>query len=498
MKKQDLTSIGLSREQEQQVLKRYIIYSIIITLFYGLLAISNYIINHDTVYLYSFIATVVISAIFGSYFIIKNHLFAKNYITIIFSLTTIFSFYSFNGITGLFTIDFVNIVIFTFIIFNIKSLLRYGVFFFLLLGSLTIIQLFDLITFRERIFYFNEKVDAAIFVFSRLILTINMILYLKSRYNVERINLMKKNVAFENLTNKLKLTNKELKVQNEEVNRQKKFIDQQNYQLKTIQQELIEANNSLENRIFVRTEELVNVNTKLKKTLKQLDQFVYSASHDLSAPLKSILGLVHIARLEDKNNNSFEHLKYIEKSILKQEKVIKDLLQYSRNNKNEIVYSTINLRRLINDLISDLSFYPGFDEIEFKTDLAIDQIVFDESRLVMILNNLLNNAIKYRDQDKEQCHVILTSQKSNGKLIFEVKDNGLGISKNHETKIFDMFYRANEASDGSGLGLFIVAEAVEKLNGTITVKSEEKTGSTFTLKFQYEEDKEPIKTISEN
>ena len=154
-----------------------------------------------------------------------------------------------------------------------------------------------------------------------------------------------------------------------------------------------------------------------------------------------------------------------------------------------MTYSAIDLKKLINEVISNLKFYPGIEEVEIKTDLAVDQIVFDQPRLHTILDNLLNNAIKYRDRDKEHRFIKITSRNIKGALIFEIKDNGLGISNDQQSKIFDMFYRANEASDGSGLGLFIVAEAVEKLNGTITVKSKEKFGSTFTLKFKYAEDK---------
>ena len=151
---------------------------------------------------------------------------------------------------------------------------------------------------------FNEPLDNAIFILTRLILTVNMILYLKARHNAERLELMRKNDEFEKLTKELQSTNKDLIHQNKEVNRQKKLIDHQNEKMKMFQEELIEANNTLEDRIHIRTEELVNVNTKLKKTLRQLDQFVYSASHDLSAPLKSILGLVNVAKLENKNRRS--------------------------------------------------------------------------------------------------------------------------------------------------------------------------------------------------
>lgn len=479
----DLSSIGLSEAHEQKVIRRYVLLSIIITLFYALLTFRDLIIHSNTESIFVLISSLIIAAIFASYFLIKNHLIAKNYITLIFSIAVLFSFFSYGGISGLFIIDLINTLIFTFIVFNTHSLIRYSVFYLLLFGLPVLLQMLGLITFRSPIIYINETIDPVIFILTRLILTINMILYLKSRHNAERIELIRKNEDFEKLTSQLKTTNEELISQNNEVNRQKKLIDHQNDQLKMFQQDLIETNNSLEDRIQIRTEELVNVNNKLKKTLKQLDQFVYSASHDLSAPLKSILGLVHIAKLENKNNNSHEHLNYIEKSIFKQEKVIKDLLQYSRNNKNDITSTPIELSKLIEDVISELSYYPGFDQVKIDTNLEIDQILFDEPRLHMIINNLLSNAIKYRDVDKETSFINIASQILDDHWEIEVEDNGVGIEKDQQSKIFDMFYRANEASDGSGLGLFIVAEAVEKLNGNIKVQSKINFGTKISIRF---------------
>jgi signal transduction histidine kinase len=227
----------------------------------------------------------------------------------------------------------------------------------------------------------------------------------------------------------------------------------------------------------------LEVNQKLKKTLRELDKFVYNASHDLSAPLKSILGLVHIARLEKDKNHLNEHFDYIEKSINKQERVINDLIRYSRNSKNEVSVKNINLSKLVDEALSELKYYPGFDEVKIFKKLKLDCVLTDESRLQVVLNNLLSNAIKYRDRDKNICEIIISSSTENGQWVLEIEDNGQGIGIGESKKIFDMFYRANECSDGSGLGLFIVAETVEKMNGTIEVKSQLSKGSIFTLRF---------------
>ena len=479
----DLSGIGLSIEQERLVIRSYLIYSIIITSFYAILTARNILLKSNPEDPQLLIGTLILIGIFCSYFLLKNHLFAKNYITIIFSLVAGLSFFSFKGITGLFTIDLINVIIFTFIIFNIKSLVRYGIYYLLLFSGLIMIQLNDFIPMSENVVYFNTKIDAIIFVITRLILTVNMILYMKYRHNIERLKLIQINTDYEKLTDQLKLTNDELKTQNEETTRQKKLIDDQNKKLKKVQQEIRDTNDALEERILIRTEELINVNKKLKKTLTELDRFVYSASHDLSAPLKSILGLVHVAQLEDTSCQLTEHFSYIKKSIQKQDKIIKNLIQYSRNNRNTIVITKIDLDLLIDDVLSELRFYPGYKELKIQKKLSVGHITTDESRIRTITNNLLSNAIKYRDQNKTDPYIKITTRKENGSWELEVEDNGQGIGNEEKSKIFDMFYRANEFSDGSGLGLFIVAEAVEKLNGSIQVKSRLEEGSIFTMSF---------------
>jgi signal transduction histidine kinase len=246
---------------------------------------------------------------------------------------------------------------------------------------------------------------------------------------------------------------------------------------------LEETNNSLEERILARTEELISVNEKLKKTLADLDRFVYSASHDLSAPLKSILGLVQIAKLENKDKLLHDHFNHIERSINKQEIVINNLIQFSRNSRNEPMETQVDLDFLLKEMVNELKYYPGFNTVEWNIDLSVVQVVGDEARLRMILNNLLSNAIKYQDPGKKRSFINISSKTRENFWSLTVTDNGQGISEEEIDKIFTMFYRANEQSDGSGLGLFIVAEAVEKMNGTIKVASKLGEGSTFTVNF---------------
>lgn len=282
----------------------------------------------------------------------------------------------------------------------------------------------------------------------------------------------------------LQSINKELVSQNEEVVKQKDFIDSQNSQLAKVQEELKMANLTLEEKIKIRTKELVESNRTLDKTVKELDRFVYSASHDLSAPLKSVLGLVNIAKLDDKGGNLQVHLNYIEDSIIKQENVIKNLIQYSRNARQAVKPESINLFNLVNQVILDLRYLPGSDRVDMTNNLAEGEvIVTDEQRMKMVLNNLLSNGIKYQDRNNNDSFVKIDLTKDTSSWRLMVEDNGQGIAEDQQRKIFDMFHRANEQSEGSGLGLFIVMEAVERLGGKISVKSSLNKGSVFELEF---------------
>ncbi len=309
--------------------------------------------------------------------------------------------------------------------------------------------------------------------------------YRKRQLILERL-VEEKNKEITCQNEELLSNNEELLTQNEEINKQKEYIGNQNKELTIIHEELKQSNSTLEERVKLRTIELKETNQKLNKTVKELDRFVYSASHDLSAPLKSILGLVNIAKLENKNSNLEIHLKYIEDSINKQERVIKSLIQYSRNSRQEIIIKPLNIYNLVEQILLDLKYMPGSAQVEIIVDVDKEMTINnDELRMKMILNNLLNNGIKYSDRDKKDSFVHVKMTLKENSWLLSVKDNGLGIAENQKGKVFDMFYRATEESDGSGLGLFIVKEAVDRLEGNISLESTLKEGSFFELEFPY-------------
>lgn len=220
-------------------------------------------------------------------------------------------------------------------------------------------------------------------------------------------------------------------------------------------------------------------NQELKKLNSELDKFVYSASHDLRAPLSSILGLVNVARLEQPQNRDL-YLNLIEKSINKLDQFIKDIIDFSRNARLDLVREEINFDLLIQGVLDEMKYMDENNRI-LRTIKVIGQGPFysDSRRLVIIFNNLVSNAIKYHNANVENPFIEIRVEHESHRVKITVSDNGSGVGPEHLDNIFKMFYRATESSKGSGLGLYIVHETVEKLSGTVQVKSVLGQGSSF-------------------
>ncbi len=263
---------------------------------------------------------------------------------------------------------------------------------------------------------------------------------------------------------KVKSQNLELSDQNEQILKQSKQIQRINKELKLAHEELQTINSELDDRVRDRTAELV-------KTNEELDRFVYSASHDLSAPLKSILGLVNIAKIENKNSSLDQHFELIEKSIEKLEEVINSLTQFSRNAGHEIIKKEFTLQDLVKEVLDEHRAFIQLANADIQLNFNPEtKIKSDYLRLKIIFSNLISNALKHTKKDQNP-HIEISFKRSGPNDVITVKDDGLGIDKDSQDKIFEMFYRANESSKGSGLGLYIVRETVNKLQGQIKLNS---------------------------
>lgn len=224
-------------------------------------------------------------------------------------------------------------------------------------------------------------------------------------------------------------------------------------------------------------------NNRLKKTNNELDRFVYSVSHDLRAPLASVLGLIEYITSETAEENVLQDLGMMKGSIEKLDRFILDILDYSRNVRLNIKVQDINFHQLLADIRDNLKFLNA-DKPEIRFDINIKEDgVFrsDESRISILLNNLISNAMRYYDPDKPSPFIEVNISSGQDGANITVKDNGIGIEAAYHEKIFDMFFRVSEKSNGSGLGLYLVKETIDKLKGTIDLHSAPRVGTTFNI-----------------
>lgn len=204
---------------------------------------------------------------------------------------------------------------------------------------------------------------------------------------------------------------------------------------------------------------------ELKNT--ELDRFAYSTSHDLSAPLKSILGLVNLAKQDTGQSDRDNYLNLIGRSARKMDEFIKEIIQYTRNARTGIQSEKVNVANLIQDAIQSLQYSDEYAGVEVKVHIkdGVSEIISDAERIKIILNNLLSNAFKFRRQQEGVKHIITVSlDLTSNNFWLQVSDNGLGIDEKYLNSLFKMFYRANDRKSGSGLGLYIAMEAAKKIN----------------------------------
>lgn len=226
--------------------------------------------------------------------------------------------------------------------------------------------------------------------------------------------------------------------------------------------------------------EILRKNDALAKANDELDRFVYSASHDLKAPLSSLLGLIEIAKLDQKD--ILKYLDMMKIRIHDMEAFIREIIAYSRNVRTQVVRQKSNLKKTISEVTEGLMFADAAQKVILENKIATDiEIVTDVTRFKVVMSNLIANSLKYYDDRKATCYVVVDAERIENATRIFIKDNGIGIDVKHLDKIFNMFYRASEKSKGSGLGLYIVKETLSKINGAIKVESTLGEGSLFTV-----------------
>lgn len=232
-------------------------------------------------------------------------------------------------------------------------------------------------------------------------------------------------------------------------------------------------------------QQLTLQNEELQKVNSEMDRFVYSASHDLRAPLLSVKGLVSLIRMEPNHENHQLYLNKIDNTIDKLDSFIKDIIDYSMNSRSEVAGESIDFNKLLTESVESLKYTEEAEKVRLDTDiLQCNDFTSDKRRLLIIFNNIISNAVRYQDRYKES--FLKVSIRCTGKSAqIEFSDNGIGIGSEYLDRIFGMFFRANNERTGSGLGLYIVKETVTMLKGNVSVASKLGEGTTFRIEIPH-------------
>ncbi len=239
--------------------------------------------------------------------------------------------------------------------------------------------------------------------------------------------------------------------------------------------------------------ELKLLTEKLTRSNKDLEQFAYVASHDLQEPLRTIYGFAELleANYGDKlDSDAKEFIEYITTGARRMQQMVNDLLALSRIGTKGKEFVPTNIERILRIVFENLHSLIEKNNAIITYD-SMPTIMVDDSQIIQLFQNLIDNAIKFRR--KEIPNIIISSKRKNGEFLFSIKDNGIGIDKNQFKKLFIIFQRlhSREKYPGTGIGLAICKKIVERHGGSIWVESEVDKGSTFffTIPIRYNDNK---------
>ncbi len=223
-------------------------------------------------------------------------------------------------------------------------------------------------------------------------------------------------------------------------------------------------------------------NEQLNNLNAELDIFVSKTSHDLRSPLTSVVALIYIIKEEKDQTKREEYLEMQRLTLQRLNILVTDILDFSRNKRSIVKTGPVQFKELLTTAFQDHRFSQNSALIEQVSEVNQDGIfISDKSRINMILYNLISNGLKYYDISKSNPYLKVFINVTYKEAEIKVIDNGPGIEQDHLDQIFTMFYQVNSTSTGTGLGLYIVNEAVEKLKGTVKIESTLGEGTAFTV-----------------
>lgn len=252
------------------------------------------------------------------------------------------------------------------------------------------------------------------------------------------------------------------------------------------QEKLRQANEELEEQVAQRTAELERSLRELNRSNRDLEQFAYIVSHDLQAPLRNVRqGLelldVHLERAVGQGFDveAVELRDLVIDAVDTMDNLIRGLLSYSRSQRVSRPPVPVDLGRLAADVLRQIHL--DLEDAGVVVEAGdLPTVVGDEVQLRQLLQNLLQNAVKYRAPNRPPRVHIRADESSDG-WVFSISDNGIGVDPDHHERIFELFSRGHVGYDGVGIGLALCQRIVERHGGSIWVESEPEQGATFSF-----------------
>lgn len=228
--------------------------------------------------------------------------------------------------------------------------------------------------------------------------------------------------------------------------------------------------------------ELLAKTAALEKSNSELEKFVYSASHDLKAPIASILGLIQVVKMQNKNTEIDPMIDMIDTSAQRLNSFVTNIIHYYQNLKSDEVLKEVNVEEMVQGLMDKHRSHYQAAHVQVETHFAQSApLLVDEYRLHIVLSHIISNAFKFLDPSKEVSRINLSSVINREKLFLKLHDTGVGIPADKIPDVFDMFNRNDPKNVGSGIGLYIAKESVNRLQGKIQVDSTQGQGTTIVL-----------------
>jgi signal transduction histidine kinase len=265
---------------------------------------------------------------------------------------------------------------------------------------------------------------------------------------------------------------------NREISKAKNLIQEQNERLES-------HNRELEGKVSERTGDLLLSNKALQKLNDELDYFIYKSSHDIRGPLATLKGMCNIALMDLKDPTAINYFKKFDLTTDKLNVILTRLQMVNYVSHSHLKPEVIDFKTILRETIEFERRKDSLEHFSFTYEIGPDcDIISDEFLVRTILENLIDNAVKFRNQSQRVNPFVKIKLTKESRVVrLTVEDNGIGIGSEYANDLFKMFVRASEQSEIGGVGLYLIKLAIDKAGGEVSLINSSPNGSIFQVLF---------------